>query len=159
MEPYHQPYPHNVKSNAYQNSWNNLLYYSQPYRNVIGNVPCEDISGPPGCDATRLHWCTYTPAITVAQFIVGWVVTSVGHAYSITTSLSVLSKMYGSRQQGTLMSMTVVVGASSRAAGPFLVTYLYRVYGTYWTIGSSILTLLIALVIICLLYTSDAADE
>lgn len=137
-----------------------LHYYSQSITNFIGNVQCEEVSGPPGCN---LDWCSYTPSLSVPQFIVGWMITSVGYSFSVPLTLTIATKMYGPRRQGLFMSMTVVFGAFSRFLGPFFVSYVYKTYGTYYAVGSSLLTLFCALVMISCNYrrmvplTSQAA--
>merc|ERR1712150_48465 len=135
--------------------WNDAhLKFSQSYHpiyfnNIVGNVACEEVSGPPGCN---LEWCSYTPALSVAQFIVGWSITTIGFAFSTPTTLTIASKMYGPRRQGLFMSITVVFGSFSRCLGPFFVSSVYTNYGTYYAVGSTVIILILALVLLCLFY-------
>ena len=119
------------------------------FTNILGNVPCEKVSGPPGCN---LEWCSYTPALSVAQFIVGFSITTIGFAFSVPTTLTIASKIYGPRRQGLLMSITVVSGSFSRCLGPFFVSFVYTNYGPYYANGSTVIVLILALGLLCLFY-------
>jgi len=125
------------------------VYHKKSFPKIAKNVACEEVSGPPGCD---LEWCSYTPAINLAQFIASAALTTIGFAFSVPITLTIVSKMYGPRRQGLLMSLTVMFGAFSRFLGPFFVSYVYTNYGTYYANGSSLVPLLIALMMLCFNY-------
>ena len=44
-------------------------------------------------------WCKHIPAITVPQFIVGWVIGTLGYAYSTAFTIALISKMIGPKSQ------------------------------------------------------------
>ena len=46
-----------------------------------------------------LEWCKTTPAITVTQFVLGWLLGTLGYAYSTAFTISLISKMIGNQSQ------------------------------------------------------------
>lgn len=51
-----------------------------------------------GCPSTQ-KWCYYTPAMTIAQFIVGYVLTVFGYPIGVTLIQTIFSKILGPRPQ------------------------------------------------------------
>ena len=144
------------ESQTYENRFLNLslhsfgnIHHEKSFSKIAGNVACEKVSGPPGCN---LQWCSYTPAVHVAQLILGWFFTQIGFVFSLPTTMAIVSKMYGSRRQGLFMSLTVMMGSFARFLGPFYVSYVYTHYGTYYATGSTLVTLFAALGMLSLNY-------
>jgi len=121
------------------------IYEKKSLLSLSHNVACEDVSGQPGCG---LEWCSYTPALHLAQLITSWWITTIGFAFSVPIAIAIISKMYGTGNQGLVMSLTVMFGSFSRFVGPFIVSYVYTSYGLYYATGSTLITLIVALVIL-----------
>ena len=54
--------------------------------------------------------------------------------------------------QGTWLGILTATGSAARAAGPFLVGWLYNDYGTYWTFGISFIWLGISVILLLVSY-------
>ena len=54
--------------------------------------------------------------------------------------------------QGTWLGILTATGSAARAAGPFLVGWLYNDYGTYWTFGITFIWLGIAVILLIVSY-------
>ena len=54
--------------------------------------------------------------------------------------------------QGTWLGILTATGSAARAAGPFLVGWLYNDYGTYWTFGITFIWLGIAVILLIVGY-------
>ena len=68
------------------------------------NILCNDgISFNPNSEESccPLEWCKTTPAITVTQFVLGWLLGTLGYAYSTAFTISLISKMIGNQSQVT----------------------------------------------------------
>ena len=66
------------------------------------NILCNDgISLDPNSEESccPLEWCKTTPAITVTQFVLGWLLGTLGYAYSTAFTISLISKMIGNQSQ------------------------------------------------------------
>ncbi|CAH0552806.1 unnamed protein product [Brassicogethes aeneus] len=85
-----------------------------------------------GCPSTQ-QWCTYTPAMTLTQFIVGYLLTAFGYPIGVTLIQTIFSKILGPRPQGVWMGLITGSGCLSRVMGPVFVTYIYEEYGTVHT--------------------------
>ncbi|KAJ8943334.1 hypothetical protein NQ318_000549 [Aromia moschata] len=91
----------------------------------------EDILGCP----SNQKWCSYTPQMTLTQFIIGYLLTAFGYPIGVTLIQTIFSKLLGSRPQGVWMGFMTGSGCLSRVMGPVFVTYIYEEYGTIWTFG------------------------
>ena len=54
--------------------------------------------------------------------------------------------------QGTWLGILTATGSAARAAGPFLVGWVYNDYGTYWTFGISFIWLGISVILLIVSY-------
>ena len=54
--------------------------------------------------------------------------------------------------QGTWLGILTATGSAARAAGPFLVGWLYNDYGTYWTFGITFIWIGIAVILLIVSY-------
>ena len=59
------------------------------------NVPCGDVEE--GC--CSLDWCKEQPAMTVAQFVIGFCIIAAGHPFRVSLTQSLLTKILGPVQQ------------------------------------------------------------
>ena len=100
-----------------------------------------------GC---RYEWCPNIPRITVVQFMVGFVLGTIGYPFCLTLSASIFSKIIGAinpvvmitimiiwlrrltvSRQGMWLGLFATSGSVARVAGPLLVTEIYQEFGTY----------------------------
>jgi len=51
-----------------------------------------------GCPPSQ-EWCTYTPVVTVPQFILGYILTAMGYPIGVTLIQTIFSKILGPRPQ------------------------------------------------------------
>ena len=67
----------------------------------VKNVVCEGIGM--NSNSTNsccpLEWCEDTPAITVPQFICGWLIGTLGYAYGTAFTISLISKLLNPQHQ------------------------------------------------------------
>jgi ceroid-lipofuscinosis MFS transporter 7 len=87
-----------------------------------------------GCPSSQ-EWCSYTPAMTLTQFIIGYFLTAFGYPIGVTLIQTIFSKLLGPRPQGVWMGLMTGSGCLSRVMGPVFVTYIYEEFGTIWTFG------------------------
>ncbi|KAF5303506.1 hypothetical protein FQR65_LT08205 [Abscondita terminalis] len=100
-----------------------------------------------GCPSSQ-KWCTYTPVMTVWQFVIGYLIGALGYPVGTTLILSIFSKILGSRPQGVWMGLMMGSGSLSRALGPVFVTYVYTKFGTIWTFSITIAMMIF--IIVCI---------
>uniref|UniRef100_A0A1B6CLX1 Major facilitator superfamily (MFS) profile domain-containing protein n=2 Tax=Clastoptera arizonana TaxID=38151 RepID=A0A1B6CLX1_9HEMI len=100
---------------------------------------------PLGCPHTQ-QWCLYTPAMTVEQFLIGFVLTAIGYPIGVTLIQTIFSKVLGARPQGVWMGLMTGSGCLSRVLGPVFVSLIYTHYGTIWTFGMTTLMMVGAMV-------------
>lgn len=62
---------------------------------ILVNITSDQIRG---CPQTQ-EWCKYTPAMTLEQFFIGFVLTSVGYPIGVTLIQTIFSKILGPRPQ------------------------------------------------------------
>ncbi|XP_063709230.1 major facilitator superfamily domain-containing protein 8-like [Culicoides brevitarsis] len=89
-----------------------------------------------GCPVETQTWCATTNALTVEQFIIGYVCTAIGYPIGATLIQTILSKILGPRPQGVWMGLFTGSGGFSRVVGPVLLSALYQHYGVVWTFCS-----------------------
>ena len=65
------------------------------------NIPCEGIgiNSNSTSSCCPLEWCEQIPAITVPQFICGWLIGTLGYAYSTAFTISLISKLLDPQKQ------------------------------------------------------------
>ncbi|KAJ8921577.1 hypothetical protein NQ315_010482 [Exocentrus adspersus] len=98
-----------------------------------------------GCPSSQ-EWCSYTPQMTLMQFITGYLLTAFGYPIGVTLIQTIFSKLLGSRPQGVWMGFMTGSGCLSRVMGPVFVTYIYEEYGTIWTFGLTTVMMAICLI-------------
>ena len=69
-----------------------LLRFLSPLGTPGERIPCSDTQEN-GCCA--LEWCKEQPAMTVVQFVVGWVIFAVGYPFRSSLMQSIFSKILG----------------------------------------------------------------
>jgi MFS transporter, ceroid-lipofuscinosis neuronal protein 7 len=84
-----------------------------------------------GCPSSQ-EWCKTTPVLGLPQFIIGYLLTSVGYPIGLTLIQTIFSKILGPRPQGVWMGLMTASGCLSRIFGPICVSVLYARYGTFW---------------------------
>jgi len=78
------------------------------------------------------EWCDDMARITVWQFMLGFVLGTVGYPFCLAISASIFSKIVGgSSNPAFWLGIFATSGSVARVAGPLLVTELYQEFGTY----------------------------
>lgn len=98
-----------------------------------------------GCPVTQV-WCLSTPALTMTQFLLGYLMTCIGYPIGVTLIQTIFSKILGPRPQGVWMGMITGSGCLSRIMGPVCVGFVYTRYGTYATFVGTAVMMLVAMV-------------
>merc|ERR1719341_371654 len=104
-----------------------------------------------GC---KYEWCHYIPKITVAQFMAGYVLATIGYPFCITLNASLYSKVLGNIPQGFWLGLLTTSGSLARVVGPLFVTEIYEQYGTYLTFGLVTGSLVFSVALTLLTYKS-----
>lgn len=97
-----------------------------------------------GCPSTQ-EWCLYTPQLTVTQFLIGYIFTTIGYPLGVTLIQTIFSKVLGPRPQGVWMGFMTGAGCASRVLGPIFVSVIYTRFGTYHTFGITGLMLVVSM--------------
>ena len=84
-----------------------------------------------GCPISQ-DWCQTTPALGFKEFVLGYLLTSVGYPIGLTLIQTIFSKVLGPRPQGLWMSLMTASGCLSRILGPICVSVVYARLGTFW---------------------------
>ena len=91
------PMTHYASHNFHPDSQLTVTHFNSPTTSLgIHNVPCQDVTGEPGCD---LEWCKSIPAVTVWQFVLSWFFSNFGVPYGYVLSAGLFSKIIGPRPQ------------------------------------------------------------
>lgn len=98
-----------------------------------------------GCPSSQ-KWCSTVPGMTLTQFILGFVLTSLGYPVGVTLVQTIFSKILGPRPQGVWMGLMTGSGCMSRALGPVFVTYIYTEFGTIWTFSMTTVMMVFSMV-------------
>lgn len=101
---------------------------------TVGSYPDDD----PhilGCPVSTQPWCATTPVLGFPEFILGYILSSIGYPIGVTLIQTIFSKVLGSRPQGVWMGLFTAGGCVSRILGPVAVGSIYTRYGTSWTFG------------------------
>ncbi|XP_046670778.1 major facilitator superfamily domain-containing protein 8 [Homalodisca vitripennis] len=98
-----------------------------------------------GCPVSQ-EWCLVTPAMTVSQFLLGFLLTSIGYPIGVTLIQTIFSKILGPRPQGVWMGLMTGSGCLSRVLGPVFVSYVYTRLGPVWTFGFTTAMMLVAMI-------------
>lgn len=117
------------------------IAYSQPFNGSAADGNRTEILG---CPSTQ-EWCTYTPQLTVTQFLIGYSFTTIGYPLGVTLIQTIFSKVLGPQPQGVWMGLMTGAGCGSRVLGPVFVSVIYTRYGTYHTFGVTGMTLVVCM--------------
>jgi MFS transporter, ceroid-lipofuscinosis neuronal protein 7 len=97
-----------------------------------------------GCPVSQ-EWCKTTPVLGFSQFMIGYLLTSIGYPIGLTLISTIFSKVLGPRPQGLWMGLMTASGCLSRIFGPICVSVLYAKYGTFWLSSVTAVMMLICL--------------
>jgi len=131
-----QPNPPAPVPASFSSGFNSTSGFNGPETFAIGD-------GLPGCS---YDWCSSTPRIEVAQFMVGFVVATAGYPFCISLSGSIYSKVLGNINPGFWLGLFATSGSVARVVGPLVVTEIYELWGTYVLFAVVTATLVIALI-------------
>ncbi|KAK5650104.1 hypothetical protein RI129_001133 [Pyrocoelia pectoralis] len=109
------------------------------------NNTCYNKTEMLGCPSSQ-EWCSYTPVITISQFLLGYILTALGYPVGVTLIQSIFSKVLGPRPQGVWMGLMTGSGCLSRVLGPVFVTYIYTEFGTIWTFSMTTIMMVILMI-------------
>lgn len=143
-------YDDSLKNNATYLSFLNGNYCDKNALNltVIANETSgcvKNITELVGCPSSQ-RWCSYTPAMTITQFILGYAMTVVGYPIGVTLIQTIFSKILGPRPQGIWMGLITGSGCLSRVMGPVFVSYIYTELGTTWTFGMTTVMMALSMI-------------
>lgn len=124
--------------------WGDAPAQMAVWRNVSDAATNASSAELVGCPASQL-WCQTTPALTMTQFLLGYVVTSIGYPIGVTLIQTIFSKILGPRPQGVWMGMITGAGCLSRIMGPVCVGFVYSRFGTYATFGGTTVMMVVAM--------------
>ncbi|KAF4519577.1 hypothetical protein B566_EDAN004785 [Ephemera danica] len=112
------------------------------YVNIPWNPATTNITAL-GCPVDRQPWCATAPAMTVTQLVIGYLLTSIGRASSITLCQTIFSKVLGPRPQGVWVGVMMSSSCFARVISPIIITSIYVQLGPVWTFAmtGAILTL------------------
>ena len=81
----------------------------------------------PGC---AYCWCLELNALTIPQFMVGFVFNSLGYPFSVALLGSLFSKVVGKYKPGVYMGLLTMSGSFARVLGPIFLVSIYSTFGT-----------------------------
>ncbi|OAD61350.1 Major facilitator superfamily domain-containing protein 8 [Eufriesea mexicana] len=117
------------------------IAYLGPFGNITKDSNGTEIVG---CPSTQ-EWCTYTPQLTVTQFLIGYGFTTIGYPLGVTLIQTIFSNVLGPRPQGVWMGFMTGAGCASRVLGPVFISLIYTHFGTYYTFGITGFTLIVCM--------------
>jgi ceroid-lipofuscinosis MFS transporter 7 len=103
-----------------------------------------------GCPISQ-EWCKTTGKLGLPEFILGYLLTSMGYPIGLTLINTIFSKVLGPRPQGNWMGIITNAGCLSRITGPICIMFLYTRYGTYWTFLSMLILCLVPMILLMIL--------
>lgn len=80
-------------------------------------------------------WCQYTPALSLAQYIIAGIIIGVGYPACNVMSYTLYSKILGPKPQGVYMGWLTASGSGARTLGPIFVANVYTNLGPRWAFG------------------------
>lgn len=137
--PYRDEYPKLAAEREYMMENGTLAFYADDDPHILG------------CPVTSQPWCSTTPVLGFPEFIVGYILSSIGYPIGVTLIQTIFSKILGARPQGTWMGLFTAGGCVSRILGPVAVGSIYTRYGTTWTFGITMAMMLLPMVWLYLL--------
>lgn len=112
------------------------------------NVTVDSHSSPGielvGCSISQ-EWCRTTPALPMAQYLMGYALMAFGFPITFTLLQTIYSKVLGCRPQGFWMGLIIGTGCLARVLGPVCIGFTYTHYGMYWTFGITGVTVLLGM--------------
>ncbi|CRL08149.1 CLUMA_CG020833, isoform A [Clunio marinus] len=121
--PYRDEYPRLALDREYMMENGTIGFYSDDDEHILG------------CPVSTQPWCSTTPVLGFPEFIIGYILSSIGYPIGVTLIQTIFSKILGSRPQGVWMGLFTAGGCVSRIMGPVAVGSIYTRYGTSWTFG------------------------
>lgn len=96
-----------------------------------------------GCPVSQ-EWCRTTPALSIAQFCIGYVFTSLGFPISFALLQTIYAKVLGCRPLGVWMGLIAASVCVGRILGSIYIGNIYAKYGLYWAFGfATVIVLLV----------------
>jgi ceroid-lipofuscinosis MFS transporter 7 len=103
-----------------------------------------------GCPISQ-EWCKTTNSLGLPEFIIGFLLTSLGYPIGLTLIQTIFSKALGPRPQGVWMGLLTNAGCLSRILGPLAVSFVYTRFGIMYTMLATLIIMLLPMVwLICL---------
>jgi len=93
--PYRNEYPKLALDREYVNENGTLSYFDDDSPEIIG------------CPVNQQPWCSTTPVLGFPEFIVGYVLSSIGYPIGVTLIQTIFSKVLGPRPQGLWMGKCI----------------------------------------------------
>lgn len=137
--PYRDEYPKLALEREYMMENGTQAFYADDDSHILG------------CPVTSQPWCATTPVLGFPEFILGYILSSIGYPIGVTLIQTIFSKILGARPQGTWMGLFTAGGCVSRILGPVAVGSIYTRYGTTWTFGITMAMMLLPMVWLYLL--------
>lgn len=123
------------------------LMQIQINQSALINETVDNSSEIVGCPWSQT-WCTTTPAITIVQFVLAYLIFCMAYPVTLTLIQTIYSKLLGTRPQGLWVGLLTSAGCLSRVLGPVGVGYIYTNYGTYPTFSTTAGLMLFCFVLI-----------
>lgn len=125
-------------------------HYNQSTTAAPGN------SSGSGSEATgcpdAYQWCSYTPIVTLSQFLCGTALICIGYPTGNVMSYALFSKILGPKPQGTMMGILTASGSLARTVGPIFVSLIYHAFGPRVTFVSMCGMTLITVIFVGFVY-------
>lgn len=96
-------------------------------------------------------WCKTTSKLGFYEFLLGYMLTSVGYPIGLTLIQTIFSKVLGPRPQGNWQGLITNAGCLSRITGPIFVIYGYTTYGPLWTFLAILILTFIPMIFLIIL--------
>ncbi|XP_060589826.1 major facilitator superfamily domain-containing protein 8-like [Ruditapes philippinarum] len=119
----------------------------QAYWGNSSDLENEDV----GCPY-YFSWCTYTPATTLWQYLLGTFFISIGYPACSVISYTIFSKVLGPKPQGLWMGWLTAAGSLARTLGPVFVSQVYDAYGPRVAFTAMTANIFITLIILLIVY-------
>lgn len=145
--PYRDEYPRLASEREYMMENGTTGYYADDDEHILG------------CPVKSQPWCATTPVLGFPEFILGYILSSIGYPIGVTLIQTIFSKVLGARPQGTWMGLFTAGGCVSRILGPIAVGSIYTRYGTSWTFGITMLMMVFPMIWLYILRDRLDVDE
>lgn len=98
-----------------------------------------------GCPISQ-DWCQTTPVLGFKEYVLGYLLTSIGYPIGLTLIQTIFSKVLGPRPQGLWQGFMTGSGCMSRILGPICVSVIYARFGTFWLSSLTALMMIIPMI-------------